>query len=147
MLVMQEAWKAVGADMQIKTEEFSVYLDRLNKNFDFDMFLVGFSWGVDPDQTTMWDSKQHGPGFNSFDYKNPTVDMLLEQGTHTLDPEKRKAIYTDMQNVLLADLPAVVMDFGKGIYGVNKRVGNRIPNGVAGSDRNNAYQWYVADGK
>ena len=147
MLVMQESWKAVGADMQIKTEEFSVFVDRITKSFDFDICILGFSWGVDPDQTAMWDSKQHTTGFNSFDYKNPMVDMLLDQGTHTLDQAKRKAIYTDMQNVLLADLPAVVMDFGKGIYGVNKRVGNRIPNGVAGSDRNNAYQWYVADGK
>jgi len=147
MQVMQESWQNIGVEMKPNFEEFSVFLDRINKRFEFDIFLVGFSWGVDPDQTVMWDSTQRGIGFNSFAYKNPMVDMLLDQGLRTLDQEKRKAIYTNMQNLVLADLPAVVTDFGKGIYGVNKRVGNRIPNGVAGSDRNNSYQWYVTDGK
>ncbi len=147
LLVLQESWKAIGVEMKPQFEEFSVYLDRINKNFDFEMFLVGFSWGVDPDQTTMWDSKQHGSGFNSYNYKSDKVDSLLQQGLRTLDQEKRRAIYVDMQNQVLADAPALVSDFPKGIIGVNKRVKNRIPNGVAGSDRNNAHQWYVTDGK
>ncbi len=46
----------------------------------------------------MWDSKQHGPGFNLYSYSNPKVDTLLDQALHTLDQEKRKQIYTDMQN-------------------------------------------------
>jgi len=147
LLVLQESWKAIGVEMKPQFEEFSVYLDRINKTFDFEMFLVGFSWGVDPDQTTMWDTNQHTGGFNSYKYSNPMVDKLLADGLHTLDQEKRKAIYVDMQNQVLADAPAMVSDFPKGIIGVNKRVKNRIPNGVAGSDRNNAYQWYVTDGK
>jgi peptide/nickel transport system substrate-binding protein len=147
LLVLQEGWKAIGVDMKPQLEEFSVYLDRINKNFDFEMFLVGFSWGVDPDQQTMWDTKQHGPGFNSYGYSNPKVDQLLNDGLHTLDQEKRKQIYIDMQNQVIADAPALVSDFPKGIIAVNKRVKNRIPNGVAGSDRNNAHQWYVTDGK
>jgi len=147
LLVLQEGWKNIGVEMKPQFEEFSVYLDRINKNFDFDMFLVGFSWDVDPDQQTMWNTNQHGSGFNSYHYSNPKVDMLLDQGLHLLDQEKRKAIYLDMQNQVIADAPALVSDFPKGIVGVNKRVKNRIPNGVAGSDRNNAHQWYVTDGK
>ncbi len=145
--VLQEGWKNIGVDMKPQTEEFSVYLDRINKNFDFDMFLVGFSWGVDPDQTTMWDTSQHGAGFNSYHYSNPMVDMLLDQGLHVLDQDKRKQIYLDMQNMVVADAPALVSDFPQGLAAINKRVKNRIPNGVAGSDRNNAHQWYVTDGK
>ncbi len=147
LLVLQDGWKQIGVEMKPQFEEFSVYLDRINKNFDFEMFLVGFSWGVDPDQTTMWDTKQHTSGFNSYKYTNPMVDKLLTDGLRTLDQEKRKQIYVDMQNLVLADAPALVSDFPKGIYAVNKRVKNRIPNGVAGSDRNNAHQWYVTDGK
>ncbi|MCA1724897.1 MAG: ABC transporter substrate-binding protein [Thermomicrobia bacterium] len=145
LLVLQDAWKAIGVEMKPQFEEFSVYLDRINKNFDFEMFLVGFSWGTDPDQQTMWDSKQHGSGFNSYKYNNPKVDQLLADGLHTLDQEKRKAIYLDMQNAVLADAPAMVSDFPKGIVAVNKRVKNRIPNAV--STTFNAHQWYVTDGK
>ena len=147
LLVFQDSWKAIGVEMTPKFEEFSVYLDRINKTFDFEMFLVGFSWGVDPDQDTMWNSKSKGGGFNGFSYNNPQVDKLLGDGLRTLDQEKRKAIYLEMQNIVTSEVPAMITDFAKAIYGVNKRVMNRIPNGVAGSDRNYAHLWYVTDGK
>ncbi len=146
-LVFQESWKTIGVDMTPKFEEFSVYLDRINKVFDFEMFLVGFSWGVDPDQQTMFNSKSKGGGFNGFSYNNPKVDMLLNDGLHTLDQEKRKAIYLEMQNIVTAEVPVMITDFSKAVVGINKRVMNRIPNGAAGTDRNYAHLWYVTDGK
>jgi len=145
LLVTQETWKAIGVEMKPQFEEFSVYVDRLNKNFDFEMFLGGFSWGTDPDQQTMWDTKQHGPGFNKYSYSNPKVDQLFNDGLHTLDQEKRKQIYIEAQNLILADAPALISDFPKGIVGLTKRVKNRIPNAV--STTFNAHQWYVTDGK
>lgn len=145
MTVFQQNWKDIGVEMNPQFEEFSAFVTRLTKTFDFQMFLVGFSWGVDPDQQTMWDSKQHGAGFNLYDYKNPKVDDLLAQGLTTLDQEKRKQIYLDMQNLVLADAPALITDFPKALAGVNKRVKNYIPNAV--STTINAYQWYVTDGK
>jgi peptide/nickel transport system substrate-binding protein len=145
MNVFQQNWQDIGVEMKPIYEEFSQFVTRLTQSFDFEAFLVGFSWGVDPDQQTMWDSKQHGPGFNLYDYSNPKVDALLDQGLHTLDQEKRKQIYTDMQNLVLADAPALVTDFPKSISTVNKRVKNLIPNAV--NIPINANQWYVTDGK
>jgi len=145
LLVLQDGWKQIGVEMKPQFEEFSVYLDRINKNFDFEMFLGGFSWGTDPDQQTMWDTKQHGPGFNKYSYSNPKVDQLFNDGLHTLDQEKRKQIYIEAQNLILADAPALISDFPKGIVGLTKRVKNRIPNAV--STTFNAHQWYVTDGK
>ena len=102
-----------------------------------------------PISTTMWDTKQHGRRLQQLRLQATDKVDATPQCTalHTLDQEKRKQIYIDMQNLVLADAPAMVSDFPKGIIGVNKRVKNRIPNGVAGSDRNYAYQWYVTDGK
>ncbi|MDQ6603306.1 MAG: ABC transporter substrate-binding protein, partial [Chloroflexota bacterium] len=73
--VFQENWKDIGVEMKPIFEEFSQFVTRLTKTFDFETFFVGFSWGVDPDQQTMWDSKQHGPGFNLYSYKNDKVDQ------------------------------------------------------------------------
>ncbi len=145
MSVFQENWKSIGVEMTPQFEEFSLFVTRLTKTFDFEAFLVGFSWGVDPDQQTMWDSKQHGPGFNLYDYSNPKVDQLWEQGLRTLDQEKRKQFYIEAQNIILADAPGLITDFPKIIYGVNSRVKNLIPNAVTITA--NAYQWYVTDGK
>ncbi len=147
--VFQDNWKEIGVEMKPQFEEFSVFVTRITKTFDFETFFVGFSWGVDPDQQTMWDSKQHGPGFNLYSYKNEKVDALLAEGLKTLDQEKRKQIYLDMQNIVVADAPALITDFPKIIYGVNKRVKNFVPSAVVTTQNAylNGYQWYVTDGK
>jgi peptide/nickel transport system substrate-binding protein len=145
--VFQENWQAIGVTMTPKYEEFSAFVTRLTKTFDFQAFLVGFFWNVDPDQQTMWDTKQYGPGFNLYNYSNPKVDDLLEKALRTLDKAERTQDYVDAQNLILADAPALIIDFPKDIWGVSKRLKNFIPNAVSFAATWNAYQWYVTDGK
>jgi peptide/nickel transport system substrate-binding protein len=145
--VFQENWKAIGVTMTPKYEEFSAFVTRLTKTFDFQTFLVGFFWNVDPDQQTMWDTHQHGPGFNLYSYSNPKVDDLLEKALRTLDKEQRKQLYLDAQNLILADAPALIIDFPKDIWGVSNRLKNFIPNAVSFAATWNSYQWFVTDGK
>ncbi|MDQ6906078.1 MAG: peptide-binding protein [Chloroflexota bacterium] len=143
--VFQENWKDIGVEMKPQLEEFSNLVTRVAKNFDFDVFLLGFVQGVDADQQTFFDSKQHGSGFNRVAYKNLDVDKLLDQALHTLDREKRKQLYIDAQNLIVADVPILVTYFSKNIYGINKRIKNRIPNAV--TTFNVSHLWYVTDGK
>ncbi|HEX5505283.1 MAG TPA: ABC transporter substrate-binding protein, partial [Thermomicrobiales bacterium] len=143
--VMQQMWKAIGVDATPKTEEWNAYLTRIDETHDFDIFLVGFSWGVDPDQTTMWSCDSYTGGFNSYKYCNPQVDDLLAKGLSELDQDKRKQYYIQMQNLLMEDLPSLVMDFPKSTNALNKRVHNMHPNAI--NLRWNAYTWWVADGK
>ena len=109
------------------------------------MFLVGFSWGVDPDQTTMWGTDSAKGGFNMGKYSNAKVDELLKQGLSELDTAKRTAIYVDMQNILMDELPNVVLFFTQGLAALNKRVKNFFPN--ATNVRWNAHTFWVTDGK
>jgi peptide/nickel transport system substrate-binding protein len=125
-------------------EEFSQFVTRLTKTFDFAVFLVGFSWGTDPDQRSMWHSDSYPAGFNLFKYSNPEVDQAIDAASKTLDQEQRKELYLQMQNLVLADAPALITDFPKTLAGVNNRVKNLIPNAV--SITQNAHQWYVMDG-
>ena len=145
--VFQENWKAIGVTMTPKYEEFSAFVTRLTKTFDFQAFLVGFFWNVDPDQQTMWDTKQYGPGFNLYNYSNPKVDELLEKALRTLDKTERTQYYVDAQNLILADAPALIIDFPKDIWGVSNRLKNFIPNAVSYAATWNSYQWFVTDGK
>jgi peptide/nickel transport system substrate-binding protein len=71
-------------------------------------------------------------------YKNPTLDKILDDATATLDRAKRKDLYFQMQNIINEDLPAPILVFSKGIYGINKRV-----QGVKGGDLGlNTYTQY-----
>ena len=141
LTIMQQAWKKIGVDMTPKTEEWNAFLDRITGTKDFEVFLVGFSWNTDPDQTTMWSTDSYTGGFNMNKYSNPQVDDLLKQGLAVTDQAKRKDIYTQMQNLLMEDLPSPITDFPKGIYAVNKRCHNIFPNAV--DFVFNAYQWWV----
>ena len=141
LTVMQQQWKKIGVDMTPKTEEWNAFLDRITGTKDFDVFLVGFSWDTDPDQTTMWATDSYTGGFNMNKYSNPKVDDLLKQGLATTDQAKRKDIYTQMQNILLDDMPSAITDFPKGIYGVNNRTHNYFPNAV--DIPFNAHLWWV----
>jgi peptide/nickel transport system substrate-binding protein len=143
--VFQENWKSVGVEMKPQLEEFSNLVTRVAKNFDFDVFMLGFSQSVDPDQQTFFDSKQHLSGFNRVSYSNATVDKDLDAALHTLDREKRKQLYIDAQNQISADVPILVIYFSKQIIGINKRIKNRIPNAVTTFDT--SHLWYVTDGK
>jgi len=143
--VMQQQWKAIGVDATPKIEEWNAFLSRITETHDFEMFLVGFSWGVDPDQTTMWASQSYNGGFNMGKYANTQVDQFLAQGLTELDTAKRKALYVQMQNILMDELPNVVLAFPQVLASVNKRVKNFYPNAV--NIRWNIEKVWVTDGK
>ncbi|MFN8512265.1 MAG: ABC transporter substrate-binding protein [Chloroflexia bacterium] len=143
--VMQQQWKAIGVDATPKTEEWAAFLTRITETKDFEIFLVGFSWGTDPDQTTMWATESFEGGFNMGKYSNTKVDDLLKQGLGELDPEKRKALYLDMQNIIADEVPNVILDFPQAPVLTNKRVKNWFPNAV--SIRWASHLIWVEDGK
>jgi peptide/nickel transport system substrate-binding protein len=146
--VLQQQWKQIGVDCTPKTEEWNAFLTRINESRDFEMFLVGFSWDVDPDQSTMWQTSAYDGGFNNNKYSNPNVDKLIEQGLTELDQNKRKQDYVQMQNLIMDDLPNLIIDFPKGLAAVNKRLHNFKPNAVMPLiNRWNSYTWWVDDGK
>ena len=41
------------------------------------------------------------------DFSDPEVDRLLEEGRNTLDPEKRKEVYYEVQKLILESAPIV----------------------------------------
>lgn len=139
--IMQQSWKLIGVDCTAVQEDWTSLLPRLTKTFDFDMFLIGFSWGIDPDQTNMWATGAYRVGFNVNKYSNPRVDDLLHQGLIETSIPTRAQIYAEMQNLVLDDLPSAILDFPKSFAAHSRRIHNLFPNAV--DDRWNAEQWWV----
>ena len=138
---MQEYWKAVGIEMTPQPEPFQQLVSRITETFDFEIFLVGFSWDATPDQSSMWACDSYKAGFNMVKYCNPEVDDLLKQAAAEPNKEKRIELYTEFQNKLLVDIPMGVTVFSQGITGVNKRVHNFFPSQQ--NTRFNAETWWV----
>jgi peptide/nickel transport system substrate-binding protein len=139
LIEMQQRWKDIGVDATPQFIPFPELVAQIQNKRTFEVLLVGFNWSADPDQSQVWGSASAIPGgFNGMLYKNPTLDKILDDATATLDRAKRKDLYFQMQNIINEDLPAPILVFSKGIYGINKRV-----QGVKGGDLGlNTYTQY-----
>lgn len=143
-VLIQRRLKEIGIDVQIRAIEWASFISRFIKTGDFDVVVLGWGLGLDPDQYNIWHSSQQAPGqFNFIGYHNPQVDKLLEQGRLELNPDKRQKIYHEFARVLLEDSPIVYLSAGYGLTAIHKRVkGIDNPAPPAGIGHNSE-DWYI----
>lgn len=144
LVAMQEYWNQIGVAMTPSPEPFPALVQRITETFDFEAFLVGFSWGAAVDQSTMFTcGAAGGNGFNITSYCNPEVDAILKEALSEPDQARRIELYTQFQNIVSEELPETVTFFTRGINGVSNRVHNLYPNTV--NERFNAQYWWVEE--
>lgn len=143
-VLIQRRLKDVGIDVKIRAIEWASFISRFIKTGDFDVVVLGWGLGLDPDQYNIWHSSQQAPGqFNFIGYKNPAVDQLLEQGRQELNPDKRMKIYHEFARILLEDSPIVYLSAGYGLTAIHQRVkGIDNPAPPAGIGHN-SQDWYI----
>jgi peptide/nickel transport system substrate-binding protein len=141
LVAFQEYWAQIGVEMTPNLVPFPQLVEQLTTTFDFETFLIGFSWSATPDQAALFSCDAYGSGFNGVMYCNPEVDALLQEALSATDQDERIELYTEYQNLMLDDLPMPIIDFPRAIYGVNQRVHNFIPNYV--NSRFNPEHWWV----
>ena len=94
------SWSEIGVDTEIEV------IDEVPR--DYQMFLGDLPVFKDPDQYTLWHSKQPG---NITKYLNHRIDKLLEDGRQIISQSERKEIYDDFQKYLIDDMPAIFLYF------------------------------------
>jgi peptide/nickel transport system substrate-binding protein len=123
LTVMQQSWHDIGVEATPSLIQFPQLVSQIVDIRTFDVFLVGFNWSVDPDESPLFHSRNTAPGgFNGFDFKNDQVDSILDQALGTLDQAKRKQLYGQFQDIMSDLVPAPILFFNTGIWGVNARV-------------------------
>jgi peptide/nickel transport system substrate-binding protein len=123
---MQDQWKKLGVDAQVRSLANLVQLSNLlTADRNFGVLFIGYSLNADPDQSGIWHSRAAAVGGNNGgQFKNAQVDKLLDDAVAEIDQGKRKAMYAQLQDLFASQLPACVVCYPNGIYGVNKRVHN-----------------------
>jgi peptide/nickel transport system substrate-binding protein len=75
---------------------------------------------------TGWDPalflRPYQTGVNRHNYSNLQLDEVLTRGKREMDPEARKAVYGEAQDILVADHPTANIAHWKWSHGVNKKV-------------------------
>jgi peptide/nickel transport system substrate-binding protein len=147
---LQQTFAQLGVEMKISNLPAAVMWGDFWVQSQFDSVIVGSSYliGADPDVTNRLHSRstaaKGGRGSNTAQYANPEVDALLDKGARTFDPEARRAIYFQVQEIVRRDLPFLPLYQSNSVEGLKKGINGFVPNGNTRTESWNALAWYWA---
>lgn len=107
--LLAESWEQIGVKLQLQALDPDALTSVCCPTFDFDIILWG--WGSDPDPGFLLSvhlTDEIPTGNSETGYSNPEFDDLFAQQATELDPEKRKEIIWQMQEILHRDVAYII---------------------------------------
>lgn len=155
--VITQAWNSVGIETEALSEDVSTIWGPEGYQWEPEnMTACMYSWfnENDPDNMYYWHSSQippdpTGAGGNAIAYFFPLnfqaqVDELTEAGAAETDPEARKVIYLQLQQLIFDETPCVFLWWGKDYSAVVPQLGGFWPSPF-NSLFWNAQDWYLTE--
>ncbi len=129
-LLIQQYLRAIGMDIEVQAIERGDFFGRYFTPAG-NIELVGIAWFnlLIPPQTELEDNfKSTGSGAKTIGYSNPQMDRLLDEVILTRDRARQKALYAQIQQLIIQDVPHVLTIRPDVIWGVRKRIA--LPGGI-----------------
>jgi len=124
--VLQQQLRDVGIALDIRSLEFATFFTDVTKGA-FQIFSLRWIGGnQDPDifEYVFHSSSIPPQRANRGYYSNARVDSLLNQAREEVDPQKRKPLYDEVQQILAEDLPYVNLWYLDNVVVHTRRVKN-----------------------
>jgi peptide/nickel transport system substrate-binding protein len=123
---LQEQWRKVGVELELKPEEIATLLSDLTRG---SFQLSTLRWiGVNNDPEFFefaFSSKRIPPmGANRGRYRNAMLDALMDQARVQTDREKRRQLYSEIQKEVAEELPYLSLWHFDNISVHRKRISN-----------------------
>ncbi|MGI8689967.1 MAG: ABC transporter substrate-binding protein [Thermomicrobiales bacterium] len=93
----------IGWNINAQAIEYATLVDRVTKK-DFQVDGVVFT-GINVDPGQLYSQFGTGQSENYSNYSNPQLDTILKQAAQTLDIDQQKALYKQVQQTVMDDLP------------------------------------------
>ncbi len=110
-----ENMKSVGIDVKLSFMDFSAIISKIDKTFDYDAAMMGFTGGNDPSGGKaiyksdgflhIWNPRQETP-------QTPweaEIDKLMDASETTLDENLRRKYIFEMQDIFAEELPLLFL--------------------------------------
>ncbi len=107
--VLQQQLREVGIALDIRSYEFATFYSDVVRGA-FQLYSLRWIGGnEDPDifEHVFHSASVPPKRANRGHYRNPRVDELIDQGRREVEPEKRKALYAEVQRIVSEDLPYI----------------------------------------
>ena len=134
--VLQQQLRDVGVALDIRTFEFATFFSDVTSGA-YQLYSLRWIGGnEDPDifEYAFHSAKFSPHGANRSYYSNPRIDALIDQARSELDPNTRKQLYAEIQQVLAKDLPYINLWYLDNILVHSKRVRNLTLNASGNYD-------------
>ena len=140
--VIQRRLAEIGIKVKIRILEWTVLLTEFIDKRNFEVILLGWGLGLDPDNFDIWHSSKTREGeFNFISYKNEEVDRLLEEARRVCNQEERKLCYHRIHEIIYDDQPYMFLCVPDSLLIVHSRCRGikQEPIGI----RYNLIDWWV----
>ncbi len=119
-LVIQMWEETLGAEITVEQIDYDGYTDQLYAGKHGQ--VVSFGWCADyPDPENFADILFHtGSKQNIGNYSNPSLDALLEEARSESNVEKRLALYHQIEQIIVDEIPAIFIEHSRTYYGIWK---------------------------
>ena len=136
----------IGVEVDVKAVPPSQLVQNYLIGRNYQLALVSFDIGPDPDQYSLWHSGADPASLN-FAYSRGwgLIDSDLENGRSAVDQQARLAAYIDFQMLMADAAPAIFLYSARYDYAVSQRVhGVRMNKVIEPADRfQYVTEWYV----
>ena len=117
--VIADQLSRVGIDAQIEMMEWGEWMDTVYKGKDYDMTVVALSGRLDSYDFLA----RYNSGSGDFvSLITGEADSLLEAASKEADPDARKAVFAEIQNILAEKLPCVYIQTPHKMFGLSDAV-------------------------
>jgi peptide/nickel transport system substrate-binding protein len=89
----------VGIRVRLEQIEWGQWLDRVYKNADYDMTIIGHAEG--------WDAGNYANPKYYYRYDSPRFQAVFQESETTLDDRRRRELYAQLQKVMADEAPVV----------------------------------------
>jgi len=108
--VVQQQVAAVGFEIELLNQEIGQFVQDWN-NSNFDLFVSANGGSPDPDEY-FYRTFYSGGSTNVFQYSNPDLDTLLDEGRSLTDQAERRGVYDEIQRILACEGPVAHIAYG-----------------------------------
>ena len=122
-VIVQQMLGKIGIQVNPRQMEWGAFLERISApNFNFDVFISGWSLGLDPDPSPFFHSRESAQGLNRGAYSNPTVDAILDASIAIMDRAERTAALAEGFALIAEDQPYIFMWYPLQFVALHERV-------------------------
>ncbi len=131
-LIVQQAWKEIGVNIEIQSMEFMTVWEEAVGNHDFDFYTMGCQFDYDGDIEGWWHSSaatdEVGVISLNFDgFKNAELDDLIVKANETNDQNERKQYYNSAAAIISEEAPMIFMYVQDNVYAYPKGTEGFMP--------------------